>query len=85
MLIHVTGGLIESHFHLFVVAAVVGLYADWIPFALTIGYVLVHHGTAGVLAPELVFDHPAALAHPLRWALVHAGAVSAAAAVGVVK
>jgi signal transduction histidine kinase len=85
MLIHVTGGLIESHFHLFVVIAVIGLYADWVPFAVAIGYVLVHHGTAGVLAPELVYDHPAALAHPLRWTLIHTGAVGAAAAVGVVK
>ena len=72
VLVHLSGGLIEMHFHFFVMVAVVALYQDWIPFLTAIAYVLVHHGVAGAIDPESVFNHPAALAHPWRWAGVHA-------------
>ena len=72
ILTHFSHGLIEMHFHFFVMVAVISLYQAWIPFASAIGYVLLHHGIAGALAPESVFNHPAALDHPWRWAAVHA-------------
>jgi signal transduction histidine kinase len=40
-----------------------------------------HHSVVGVLSPEDVFNHPAALAHPVRWALVHGVYVMALTAV----
>lgn len=71
MLVHLTNGLIESHFHFFVVVPLISLYRDWRPLAVGLVYVVVHHSVVGVLAPADVFNHPAALAHPIRWALVH--------------
>src|SRR6266487_2780418 len=34
---------------------VVGLYLDWLPFALAVGFVVFHHAVVGVVAPEQVF------------------------------
>ena len=42
-----------------------------LPFLVAIGYVVLHHGLGGVLAPESVYSHGAAVAHPWRWALIH--------------
>ena len=54
------------------------LYQDWLPFLVAIGFVAVHHGVIGVVAPGSVYDHGAAVAHPWRWALIHAAFVLAA-------
>jgi diguanylate cyclase (GGDEF)-like protein len=54
------------------------LYQDWLPFGLALGYVVVHHSVLGVLNPTGVFNHPAALRAPLKWALIHGGFVLAA-------
>ena len=75
LLVHFTGGLIESHFHFFVVLPLISLYRDWRPLAVALVYVLVHHSIAGVVAPESVFNHPAAIAHPILWAVIHASYV----------
>lgn len=72
ILVHFTGGLIESHFHYFVMVTVVALYQDWKPLLLGVGYVAVQHGTAGVLAPESVYNHFAAFQRPILWAVIHA-------------
>jgi diguanylate cyclase (GGDEF)-like protein len=80
ILVHLSGGLIEMHFHFFVMVAIVTLYQDWLPFLLAIGYVLVHHGFIGWLAPADVFNHPAAISHPWRWAFIHAIFISAESA-----
>jgi serine phosphatase RsbU (regulator of sigma subunit)/anti-sigma regulatory factor (Ser/Thr protein kinase) len=72
VLVHLSGGLIEMHFHFFVMVVVVSLYQDWLPFLAAVGYVFVHHGLLGALAPESVFNHPAAINHPWTWAGVHA-------------
>lgn len=84
ILVHLSGGLIELHFHFFVMVAVVALYQDWIPFLTAIGYVLVHHGLFGALDPTAVYNHPAAQRDPWRWAGVHALFVSAMSAAGLV-
>ena len=71
ILTHMSGGLIEMHFHFFVMVVVVSLYQSWVPFLVALGYVVVHHGLFGWLDPSSVFNHPAALAQPWKWALVH--------------
>jgi len=35
------GGMIDLHFHYFVVIALIGLYQDWIPFAIAVVLVAV--------------------------------------------
>ena len=71
ILVHLSGGMIEMHFHFFVMVAVITLYQSWLPFLLAIGYVVIHHGVMGALDPSSVYNHPAAIAHPWRWAAIH--------------
>ncbi|MGH2692970.1 MAG: putative bifunctional diguanylate cyclase/phosphodiesterase [Actinomycetota bacterium] len=71
ILVHISGGLIEFHFHFFVMVALISLYQEWIPFLCAIGFVVVHHGTVGVIDPTAVYNHPSAWAHPWRWAALH--------------
>src|SRR6266478_6995018 len=72
LLVHLSGGYIEFHFHFFVMVGLLALYQEWAPFLFAIGFVLLHHGVVGVLDPSSVYNHPAALAHPWRWAAIHA-------------
>jgi diguanylate cyclase (GGDEF)-like protein/PAS domain S-box-containing protein len=71
VLVHLSGGLIEMHFHYFVVVGVVALYQDWRPFLIAIGYVVVQHGVAGVIDPTIVYDHQGAIQHPWAYAGLH--------------
>lgn len=80
IVVHVSGGTIEAHFHFFVVIGVISLYQSWGPFLLAIGFVLVHHGVMGVIDPTAVYNHGAAISSPWRWAGIHAGFVLAASA-----
>ena len=83
ILVHVSGGNIEMHFHFFVMVAVITLYQDWVPFLLAIGYVLLHHGVVGTLDPASVYNHPDALARPWKWAAIHGVFILAASAAGI--
>jgi diguanylate cyclase (GGDEF)-like protein/PAS domain S-box-containing protein len=83
-LVHLNGGIIEMHFHYFVMVGVVTLYQDWRPFLVAIGYVVVQHGGAGALWPESVFNHPAAIEHPWAWAGIHGLFILGMSAVGIV-
>jgi diguanylate cyclase (GGDEF)-like protein len=80
LLVHLSGGTIEMHFHFFVMVGLITLYQDWVPFGLALGYVVVHHGVLGYLAPTAVFNHPAAQRDPILWALIHGAFVLAACA-----
>ena len=84
VLVHLSGGVIEMHFHFFVIVGILTLYQDWLPFLLAIGVVMVHHASLGTIAPDEVYNHPSAVAQPFRWALVHAAFVLAASAASVV-
>jgi diguanylate cyclase (GGDEF)-like protein len=84
MLVHLSGGVVEAHFHFFVMIGVLTLYQDWMAFGIAIGYVVAHHGIVGVLAPTQVYNHADAIAHPWRWAMIHGGFVLAASAAHVV-
>jgi hypothetical protein len=61
------------HFHFFVIVAVITLYQSWLPFGVAIGFVALHHTAVGFTDPLSVFNHPAAVEAPLKWALIHAG------------
>jgi diguanylate cyclase len=78
VLVHLSGGVVEMHFHFFVMIGVITLYQDWLPFGLALAYVVIHHGVIGLLHPGDVYNHSAAVRAPLRWALVHGGFVLAA-------
>lgn len=71
------GGYIEGHFHYFVVVALIALYQDWVPFLLAIAFVALDHGIIGTLAPQWVYNHPAAIASPWTWGVIHATLVLA--------
>lgn len=73
ILVHLFHGLIEVHFHFFVMVAVIALYQAWQPFLLALGYVVFHHTVIGILAPEQVYNHGSALHNPALFALVHGG------------
>jgi signal transduction histidine kinase len=77
LLVHLSGGFIEVHFHFFVMMAVVVLYQDWMPFLLALLSVVVDHGVMGTLAPTLVYNHAGAQHHPWTWALIHGGFILA--------
>jgi PAS domain S-box-containing protein len=77
VLVQFSGGTIEAHFHFFVVVALISLYQDWVPFLLAIAFVALDHGLLGTLLPTWVYNHPDALAHPWKWAVVHATMVLA--------
>jgi diguanylate cyclase (GGDEF)-like protein/PAS domain S-box-containing protein len=71
VLVHVWGGVIEAHFHFFVMIVILSLYEDWVPFLVAAAYVVLHHGVAGTLDPHSVYNHAEAVAHPWRWAAIH--------------
>ena len=81
VVVHLSGGSIEAHFHFFVMVPVVALYESWVPFGLAISWVLVEHGLVGTLDSQAVYDHPAAQQRPWTWAAIHA-MLFAAACVG---
>jgi methyl-accepting chemotaxis protein len=84
-LVHAGGGMIDLHFHFFVVIALIGLYQDWIAFALAVVLVGAHHFGIGVIAPDLVYGSHAghSTGSLLGRALLHAGFVLAMAAAQV--
>ena len=83
LLVHVSGGYVEFHFHFFVMVIVVSLYEDWVPFLLAVLWVVLEHGVVGVLAPMAVYNHPDAWAHPWKWAAIHGAFVVGASAASI--
>lgn len=71
ILVHFTGGLIEAHFHWFVVLSLAALYIDIRPFIAAIGYIVVHHITMSFYDPSLVFVHVAGQENPILWTFIH--------------
>ena len=43
LLVHLSGGFIESHFHFFVMMSVIVLFQDWMPFLLALVSIIVDH------------------------------------------
>jgi PAS domain S-box-containing protein len=83
VLVHLSGGVIEAHFHFFVMVGVVVLYQEWIPYLVAIGYVVLHHTVMGSLYPSAVYSHGSAQEHPIQWAVIHGVAILAMSAAGI--
>jgi diguanylate cyclase (GGDEF)-like protein len=85
LVVYMSGGVIEAHFHFFVVISILVLYQDWAPFLLALAYVVVHHGLLGAVDATAVYNHSAAASHPWKWAAIHGGFVLAASAANLVS
>jgi methyl-accepting chemotaxis protein len=57
VIIHLGGGLVEWHFHVFVSLALLILYYDWLPIVLAAGFIAVHHVVLDELLPTALFNH----------------------------
>jgi PAS domain S-box-containing protein len=74
-LVHITHGLIEAHFHFFVVVAALSVYEDWLPFLVAIAYVFIQHALmAAFIDHDMVFNHAGS---SWKWAAVHTGFIAA--------
>jgi diguanylate cyclase (GGDEF)-like protein len=85
VLVFASEGLIEMHFHYFVVVGIITLYQDWWPFLVAIGYVVVQHGVAGAVDPRWVYNHQEAVANPWQWAGIHGMFILAMSSAGIVS
>jgi diguanylate cyclase (GGDEF)-like protein/PAS domain S-box-containing protein len=85
LVVHISGGYVEAHFHFFVMIVVLTLYEDWIPFLIATFYVVVHHGLGSTLGGHAVFRDADHIAHPWKWAGIHAGFVAAAGLASIVS
>jgi diguanylate cyclase (GGDEF)-like protein/PAS domain S-box-containing protein len=81
MAVHLANGAIEAHFMFFVMIIVISLYEDWRPFLIAFGFVVAHHGLAGVINHGSVYAHPG---NPLVLALIHGAFVAAAGIASIV-
>jgi len=85
VLVHLSGGSIEAHFQFFVILAFLTLYQAWLPFLLALLYVVGEHGIVGAIDPRAVYNNPADIAHPWKWAAIHGGFVLAASFANVLS
>ncbi len=79
LLIHLSGGLIEMHFQIFVALAFLIIYYDWLPIVLAAGLIAVHHVLFNLFWPYSVYkDGPS-------WTItfIHAFFVVLLTAVGI--
>ena len=81
LLVHTFHGMIEMHFHFFVMISALALYEDWVVFGVALGYVLFHHGVVGALDPHDVYAHSG---NPWALAALHGGFVLAASITNIV-
>ena len=70
LLIHLTGGRIETHFHIFGSLAFLACYRDWRVLVTASAVVIVDHVGRGIFFPLTIYGVEAV--QPLRW-LEHAG------------
>lgn len=71
LIIHVTGGRIESHFHIFASLALLAFYRDWRVIVAASALTAGDHLLRGVLLPESIFG--SSELNPILVALEHAG------------
>jgi signal transduction histidine kinase len=78
LLVHLSEGSIEAHFHFFILIGLIVLYQDWVPLLWNTLFTVVSHGVGGVLDPSGVYNHYAAQNKPWLWAGIHGVSVLAA-------
>jgi signal transduction histidine kinase len=83
VLVHLSGGTIEAHFHFFILIGLIALYQDWVPFLWNVVFTVLSHGLGSTIAADLMFNHSAAQNRPWSWSVVHGVAVLAAC-IGVI-
>jgi diguanylate cyclase (GGDEF)-like protein len=82
MVVHLSGGMVEAHFHYFVVIAVLSLYEDWILFFVSLVYVLIVHVLMSVADPSIMLGNGG---NPWVLSAVHASAITLLGAVSVLN
>jgi len=83
VLVHLSGGTIEAHFHFFILIGLIALYQDWVPFLWDVVFTVLSHGIGSTIAADLMFNHSAAQNRPWSWAAIH-GVSVLAACIGVI-
>jgi signal transduction histidine kinase len=78
VLVSFSGGLIEAHFHFFIMIGFIALYQDWVPFLWNVAFTVVSHGLGSAVRTDLIFVHPAGQTSPWVWSSIHGVAVLAA-------
>ena len=76
LLVHISSGSVESHFHFFVVVSLVALYESWLVLSASVGLIVLHHLVLGAVDPALVYGAHGAWSWPVAFA-VHALAITA--------
>lgn len=71
LIVNLSHGVIEMHFHFFFVVAMLSLYHEWVPFGLGILFVSVYYGALGLTTPETVFNDAGANGRPWLWVAIH--------------
>lgn len=84
MLVHISGGFTEMHFHFFVIMVIIALYQDWFPFVLAVGYIVLEYAVVLVFDPALFYAGAGSLDSPWKWVGLHAAFVVAACVAGLV-
>jgi signal transduction histidine kinase len=72
------------HVDLFLLIVIVTLYADWLPFLLTIGYAVVEEIVVALTNPASIAEVPYFASQPWLWGGLQAGIVLAAATAGLI-
>ena len=83
VLVGLSRGSIEAHFHFFIMIGFIALYQDWLPFLWNIVFTVLSHGFGSLMTANLIFNHPSGQTSPWVWSGIHGAAVLAACA-GVV-
>ena len=78
VLVHLSGGMIEAHFHFFILIGLIALYQDWVPFLWNVVFTVLSHGAGSSLGSQIMFNHDAGVSRPWTWAAIHGVAVLAA-------
>src|ERR1700738_2503794 len=65
LLIDITGGRIETHFHIFGALALLAFYRDWRVLITASAVVAIHHGVFGVFAPQNIYG--VSIIQPWGW------------------
>jgi len=82
-LVHLSGGVIEMHFHYFVMVGVITLYQDWWPFLIAIALRRVPARSGRRARADFRLQPPVAVDHPWQWAGIHGAFILGLSAAGI--